>query len=221
MGSRRNEDLMKKKRGWKRREERKKKWRQKLDVKPQMQRETRRIQRGRRLRRRKIHLNPRMIVLRKNLKDEVIRKRANLRRRERNPLRVKVKKTEKRKLRNTRSKIVMRMKRIQKRKRRHARNILRERMNLTVKMKVHARSLEKNQRGLRQRILIPIQMMRKRIERKRRRKRKNQVARNRKVRTKDPERNIKRKRNTKSIRRGRMTAIAVKAAMKKRSLREN
>merc|ERR1712061_154896 len=174
----------------------------------------------------KIRLNPRMILLRKNLKDEVIRKRANLRRRERNPLRVKVKKTEKRKLRNTRSKIVMRMKRIQKRKRRHARNILRERMNLTVKMKVHARSLEKNQRGLRQRILIPIQMMRKRIERKR----KNQVARNRKVRTKDPERNIKRKRNTKSIRRtrstestrrGRMTAIAVKAAMKKRSLREN
>merc|ERR1712156_282527 len=224
MGSRRNEDLMKKKRGWKRREERKKKWRQKLDVKPQMQRETRRIQRGRRLRRRKIHLNPRMILLRKNLKDGVIRKRANLRRRERNPLRVKVKKTEKRKLRNTRSKIVMRMKRS------HARNILRERMNLTVKMKVHARSLEKNQRGLRQRILIPIQMMRKRIERKRRRKRKNQVARNRKVRTKDPERNIKRKRNTKSIRRtrstestrrGRMTAIAVKAAMKKRSLREN
>merc|ERR1712217_679678 len=140
---------------------------------------------GRRLRRRKIRLNPRMILLRKNLRG-----------RERNPLRVKVKRTEKRKLRNTRSKIVMRMKRIQKRKRRHARNILTERMNLTVKMKVHARSLEKNQRGLLQRILIPIQMMRKRIERKRRRKRKNQVARNRKVRTKDPERNIKRKRNT-------------------------
>merc|ERR1711994_1204354 len=127
--SRRNEDLMKKKRGWKRRKKKKKKWRQRLDVKPQMQRETRRIQRGRRLRRRKIHLNPRMILLRKNLKDEVIRKRVNLRRRERNPLRVKVKKTEKRKLRNTRSKIVLRMKRIQKRKRCHARNILRERMN--------------------------------------------------------------------------------------------
>merc|ERR1711994_780589 len=142
--SRRNEDMGKKKRGWKRREERKKKWRQRLDVKPQMQRETRRIQRGRRLGRRKIRLNPRMILLRKNLKDEVIRKRANLRKRERNPLRVKVKKTEKRKLRNTRSNIVMRMKRIQKRKRRHARNILRERMNLTVKMKVRARSLEKN-----------------------------------------------------------------------------
>merc|ERR1712241_88588 len=116
---RRNEDLMKKKRGWKRREEKKKKWRQRLDVKPQMQREGREEFRGRRLRKRTIRLNPRMILLRKNLKDEVIQSRANPRRKERNLLRVKVKRTEKRKLRSTRSKIVMKMKRIQKRKRRH------------------------------------------------------------------------------------------------------
>merc|ERR1719297_618236 len=216
--------MMKRKRGWRRKEEKRRKWKLLPNVK--QKKDQKKINVPER------NLNVVMNLL--NLKrkhqrrraEEVIPNQAKLRKRRPTHLIQKVRRRLRRNPRSTRGKkrarmkmMKVRMKRLPKRSTPNARVT-----DPIARMKVLERGPERNPRVLQQ--MIPnLRVKKRKLPRRKRKRRRNHPVKNPTVRRKDPERSIRRRRNTRSIRRvrntrstrrGRMTPAATMPVMMKR-----